>query len=427
MCSIAYGEGVEQMLEKMRHRAPDDSGVVGKLGMGRLKIIDLESEGLCPYQYKDHALAFNGEIYNYLELRDELEYLGHSFETQSDTEVLLKSYLQWGIGCLKKFNGMFAFIIQKPDGSLVIARDIAGEKPLYYKEGPFALASENKALDFKGKVFPPAHRATYKDGELKIYRWWKPKKCEINVETAEQDLEDLLEDSVRLRTRSDVPYALYLSGGVDSTLISTFWKFDEHITYKDGDYREEFLEIFPKILYHLDGPIDSFSPFGLWKLAEEAHNKGIKVVLSGEGADELFGGYVRYVPNEFNRLARQKFPSYKGIFPYEDMMDNEFNGNMRELLRMGDRMAGAWGIENRCPFLDPRIIEFAYSLPMELKIKGFDTKVILNRILQKRKLYYRPVEKHGLYCAVNDWLGEKHPFKKDTYRAYQEGLWKSYQ
>jgi len=366
MCSIAGAAStkkVEEMLDLMKHRAPDDSGVItdGRyaIGMGRLAILDLTSPGLCPFQEGDLTLTFNGEVYNYKELREELKKLGHEFHTTSDTEVLLKAYKEWGEGCLDKINGMFAFAIY--DGrSIFLARDIAGEKPLYYTTNPFSFSSEAKSLHFQCNELPPAYWARYSldTGRFVLERYWdKPTKTyEGTYEDAIRELDGLLEDSIRLRTQADVPYGLYFSGGIDSSLISSYHRFHHRYTYTDGDYKEEFLKVFPKILYHLDGIVETFSPFGLWKLAEEA-SKEVKVVLSGEGADELFGGYVRYVPNEFNRVAQKEFPSYKGFFPYRDLLSEEFDGNMRELLRMGDRLAGAWGIENRCPFLDRRIIE----------------------------------------------------------------------
>ena len=147
----------------------------------------------------------------------------------------------------------------------------------------------------------------------------------------------------------------------------------------------------------------------------------MKVVLSGEGADELFGGYVRYTPNALNYEAQKRFPSYKGMFPYKgDLGWEDFNNKMRGLLRMGDRMASAHGIENRCPFLDRRIIEFAFSLPPELKACGFDTKIILRRILARRKPEYKEIEKVGLYCSVNKWLGVDDKLDKKVYLEKQE-------
>ena len=417
------------MLDVMKHRAPDDSGIIddGKfaMGMGRLKILDLDSPNLCPVTDGELVMTYNGEIYNYLELREELTQLGHEFSTESDSEVLLKAYRQWGDLCLDRLNGMFAFAIY--DGhQIFLARDLAGEKPLYYRKRAFAFASERKALE--GCIeFPPGHYGTYdlQTGHLTLKRWWFPptKIRGLSLEDAVKELDVLLNSAVQMRTRAHVPYGLYFSGGIDSTLISTYHSFEHRYTYQEKDYKEEFLKVFPKILYHLDLPTTHFSPFGYWKLAEEA-NKEVKVVLSGEGADELFGGYVRYVPNEFNRQAQQHFPSYKGIFPYTDMMWDEFNGNLRTLLRIGDRMAGAWGLENRCPFLDRRIIEFALALPIEYKIKGFETKIILKELIKKRLPNYEIKEKEGFYVKVNEWIGSKDGFGKTDYMRLQKQLCK---
>lgn len=413
---------MESMLQTMKHRAPDDKGFYKDdkfvMGMGRLSIIDLKSKNLCPYKEDNYILSFNGEIYNYIELRKELKSLGHKFKTQSDTEVLLKSYKQWGVKCLDRFNGMFAFAIY--DGKKIfLARDIAGEKPLYYTS-PFQFASEAKVFK-RYKEFPPAHYGIYDFKTLKLKRYWNCPKRKINLKTAEEELEWLLEDSIKLRTRSDVPYALYYSGGVDSTLISTFHKFQK-FTYKGN--KKEFLKDTKKIYYYLDYPIESFSPYGLWSLAKRASKK-VKVVLSGEGADELFGGYIRYVKPEFNYQAQKEFPSYKEMFkPAKSVNQScweEFNGNMRELLRMGDRMSSAWGLENRCPFLDKRIIEFAFSLPNEMKIKGTETKIILKNILKKR-MRYKDIEKKGLYIPVNKWIGSKELYEKNDYLKFQYGL-----
>jgi len=435
MCSIAgsyhYAE-TEKMLLMMKHRAPDGMSIIEQegfyIGMGRLAIIDLKSTGLSPYEEDGFVLSFNGEIYNYIELREELGKLGWDFRTGSDIEVCLKAYRQWGPDCLQKFNGMFAFTVIHNE-MIFLARDIAGEKPLYYdldRDHNFSFASEAKALGLSCLELPPAHYATYQlnsSNGLEFHKYWEPEKIEIS--DPERELEVLLEDAVKIRTQSDVPYGLYLSGGVDSTLISTFHNFEHTFTYQDKDYQEEFLEKFPKILWHLDYPISSFSAFGLYKLAEEASKK-VKVVLSGEGADELFGGYVRYIQPHFNSLAQKKFPSYRSMFqPAKNVQQSgleEFNGNLRELLRMGDRMASAFSIENRCPFLDKRIINFAFSLPEEYKINGLNTKVILNRILKKRKPDYKEIEKQGMYCSVNNWLGESDPLDKKMYTTYQHEI-----
>jgi asparagine synthase (glutamine-hydrolysing) len=434
MCSITgsndRGE-VERMLSVMKHRGPDGEGIIGdrefSIGMGRLAIIDLKSDNLCLYKKDNYVLSFNGEIYNYIELREELKEHGIEFETTSDTEVLLKSFIFWGIECFNKLNGMFAFAIRWGN-KILVARDIAGEKPLYYTLKPFRFASEAKALGYDCEEFPPACYGIYdldKD-VLTVKQYWSfiPKAKDWTEEEALDILENLLIDSVKLRTRSDVPYALYYSGGIDSELLSSMHDFKEKINYDYGEYKEDFFREIKKIVYHMDYPIESFSPFGLWQLAKKTSEKGIKVVLSGEGADELFGGYIRYVPDSLYREARKKFPSYKKMFHYsKDVNEHgwyEFNGNLRELLRMGDRMSSAFGLENRCPFLDKRIIEFAFSLPPELKISGLDTKYLLRKILLRRNPNYQEPEKKGLYVPVNRWIGSKQTYGKTDWVRFQK-------
>lgn len=434
MCSIAFGRKVEPMLKMMKHRAPDgyniDSYDGWEIGMGRLAIIDPWNERF-PFIEGDYALTFNGEIYNYIELREELLMCGHKFETDGDTEVLLKAFIEWGSDCLDKLNGMFAFAIwDKKHETVFFARDIAGEKPLYYREDNFAIASEAKALHWDCKELEPAHFGWYNlaTKRITLEKWWKFQPRVRFFENPEAELERLLEDSIKLRTRSDVPYGLYLSQGVDSTLISTFHQFDHTFSYTDGDFQKDFKKKLELITWHLDYPNKHFSSYGLFKLSEEAQKKKVRVVLSGEGADELFGGYVRYIPNALNIKARDQFPSYKNMFPVKpDEGWEEFNGNLRDLLRMGDRMASAHGVENRCPFLDRRIIEFAFSLPPYLRAYGFDTKIILKRILERRMPEYQPIEKAGLYCSVNQWLGVSDPLDKTAYLGIQEKICQKFQ
>jgi len=503
MCSIAgiVGKGdIQKMLAVQRHRAPDDSNFYEdrhlKLAMGRLKIIDLKSPGLCLYQEGDLVLSYNGEIYNYLELKEELQKSGLKFKTNSDTEVLLKSFCQWGYRAFDKLNGMYAFALyDKKRKTILLARDIAGEKPLYYyqKGQAFAFASEAKALShifpvtiqennlfYKAfehchidtlweeiKEIPPAHYLLYriKDNKLTIKPHWQFTPRSVKLKNAEEELETLLADAVKIRTRSDVPYALYYSGGIDSSLIDTFHNF-QHKFYFDNkaDWKSDFFTKIERVVWHLDTPVGSLSSYPLWKLAEEASQK-VKVVISGEGADEVFGGYVRYLPIAREYELRKKFPSYNAylfpkyfkftdyleafasitsrnpkhisvtremIAPYFKMFNDPINAMgfadfkliLPSLLQMGDRMAGAFGIENRCPFLDRRLIEFGFSLPPQCKISGLRQKLILRKILARRGSHDAlDREKEGLTVFFNKWSGKKIIWDRSLYFAFVKDIW----
>jgi asparagine synthase (glutamine-hydrolysing) len=467
------------MIEAQRHRAPDESGIYRdsplELGMGRLKIIDMKSPGLAPYQEDGLALAYNGEIFNYLELQKELKDKGWTFRTTSDTEVLLKAWRQWGVAMFDRLNGMFAFAIyDSRKKRLWLGRDIAGEKPLYYYHRGYTFAFCSEAKAFAGVVplqeqeneffetfqhcfgatlwkdvyeVPPAHYLAYdlRTNQKKLVEHWKFQPRQINVKTAAEELEDLLGDAVRLRLRSDVPIGLYYSKGIDSTLISTYHDFDHQFYFDDTrNWRRDFFHQLKTLVRHLDFPVGSLSTYPLWKLAGRA-SRHVKVVLSGEGADEIFGGYIRYLPIAREWEVRQRYPSYQYIFdkfyppyldgfakitarngnaglarermrPYFEAFDDPINAMgfadfklvLPSLLQMGDRMAGAFGLENRCPFLDRRVIEFGFSLSPELKIANLNQKVILRRILEKRGVT-APLrdEKKGLTIRFNQWLGRK--------------------
>lgn len=498
MCSISGivgGKDVARMIDAQRHRAPDESGIYRdsniELGMGRLKIIDMKSPGLAPYQEDGLVLSYNGEIFNYLELKKELEREGWKFRTTSDTEVLMKSWRQWGVKMFDRLNGMFAFALyDSRQKRLWLARDIAGEKPLYYwHQGKnFVFCSEAKALagvvpleEQENEFFdafqhcfgttlwknvyevPPAHYLVYdiSTHQKKIVEYWNFQPRRIQRETAAEELEDLLGDAIRLRLRSDVPVGLYYSGGIDSSLISTYHDFKHKFHFDDTkNWREEFYARVGTIVWHLDFPVGSLSSFPLWKLAEQA-SRQVKVVLSGEGADEIFGGYVRYLPITREWELQQRYPSYQYIFnkyyppyldgfakitarngnidlvrqwiqPYFKRFEDPINAMgfadfkliLPSLLQMGDRMAGAFGLENRCPFLDRRVIEFGFSLPPELKISGLDQKVILRRILLKRGVT-APLrdEKKGLTIRFNQWLGRK-DWDRSTYCALLLKEWR---
>lgn len=483
MCSISGIIGrpdiknLKKMLFTQKHRGPDQSGYFcqGKIniGMGRLKIVDINNKNLCPYEDKNIVLTFNGEIYNYLELKKILIKRGHKFFTKSDIEVLAKSWIEWEYSMFDKIIGMFAFaLFDKNKQKIILARDIAGEKPLYYikKNNIFSFASEAKALKNiydlkinKNDIFyknfqhcltttlwkdlyelPAAHYLEYniKNHKIKINEYWKLKKTKIFYNDINAQFEELLTNSIKLRTANEVPYGLYYSKGVDSTLISALHKFENKFYFNDNkNWKKEFDKKISKICYHLDFPVGSLSSFPLWKLAEMAQKK-VKVVLSGEGADEIFGGYVRYLPIAREWELNKNFPSYKFLFNkfYPNFLDGfskitlrnkdhnyvkelfkpifesfddpinamgycDFKFVMPSLLQMGDRMASAFGIENRCPFLDKNIINFGFNLKPNYKINNLNQKILLKVLLEKKgKLNLIEKEKKGLSIKFNQWF-----------------------
>ncbi len=531
---------IESMIQSIRHRGPDGIGYHrtdnAQLAMARLTILDLKSEGLCPIVEStpagDTVLLYNGEIYNYLEIAEMLESKGHRFRTRCDSEVLLKSYLEWGQDCLEKFNGMFAFVIADFANDLLFAaRDRAGEKPLYYLETDteFLIASEIKAIltqvgrpelnltdEFEAfeymsgentlfagvKSLLPGHKLVYKGIRnglrgRRVSEYWNvfDNIKEIDPARAVDQLDELLHDSVRIRRRADVPMGLYLSGGIDSSLLAYMMEpevcYSCHFPYGDkydelayasqiakdvkADHvivtgtKDDFEENLRAIMYHLDMPVGSFSMFPLYLMARTASER-VKIVVSGEGADELFGGYVRYlvlvreqalfeIPelrnykpflqaylgsalDRFARLVnRGKVPdiAVRAIVShhfqqFDDVVHamgyTEFKSLLVSLLQMEDRSAAAFGLENRTPFLDRRIIEFAFSISSDLKIRDCTLKWILRQVaaryLPKQVLDRK--EKMGLIFPVNlwyQWGGRRGEFDRRSYSEYCMKAWRS--
>ncbi|MCX7972928.1 MAG: asparagine synthase (glutamine-hydrolyzing) [Candidatus Aminicenantes bacterium] len=359
---------LKEMANTLIHRGPDDEGYFCQPGIGlavrRLSIIDVRG-GHQPLSNEDGTIwvAQNGEIYNFLELRAELEKRGHVFRTRSDTEVIAHSYEEWGLNCLEQFRGMFAFALwDDKKKRLILARDRIGVKPLYYTllpDGTLVFGSEIKAilaypgilreldleaLDFyltfeyipapysifKGiKKLPAAHWLLYAPPKLMINRYWQldPKKLKeetkfLTLDQAMDELYEKLRESVQLRLISDVPLGAFLSGGIDSSTIVGFMRelgadplrtfsigFKES-TYNELDYarltaarfhtqHEEFilepkaLDLTEKLLYHLDEPLADSSIFPTYLVSAMARSQ-VTVALSGDGGDELFGGYEHY-------------------------------------------------------------------------------------------------------------------------------------
>ena len=404
---------IERMMKAIEHRGPDSEGSFCRekitLGFRRLSIIDLE-DGQQPMESADGNLhiVFNGEIYDYKELRAELEASGISFCTHSDTEVLVNTIQQYGEKALDKLRGMFGFAVwNEKEQTLMLARDFFGIKPVYYAEidGHFVFASEiksilafpgyerkvnQKALEqylsfqyspleetfFKGIYkLMPGHMLLYKNGSYEIKTYFKPKLTpgqwdhKTNMAQLRSQLSEILKDSVKHHMLSDVEVGAFLSGGVDSGYLASSSGADQAFTvgFDEGDRysevnkaakvaekaglkhhvkiisKQEFWDALPDVMYHMDEPLADASAVALYFLSKEAAGH-VKVVLSGEGADELFGGYniyhepislrgFRYVPKFIKKpLAAlfKKLPDFKGrdfIIRGSKTVEERFIGN----------------------------------------------------------------------------------------------------
>ena len=355
------GTVLEKMMDRIVHRGPDSAGKYVDediaLGFRRLSIIDL-AEGDQPMFNEDKSLVlvFNGEIYNFKDLRAQLIEMGHTFQNHSDSEVLLHGYEQWGAELVGKLRGMFAFVIfDRKDKSVFAARDMFGIKPFYYTfmGESFIFGSEIKSFlehpDFKKELneealahylsfqyspteetffsnvykLPPAHYFTFKNGKMEKVRYWRP---EFNTESGVleyfADLTDkTVRESVAAHKIADVEVGSFLSSGIDSSYIAEAANVDKTFTVgfesPDGDrYNEihfakdfadtigvkhiakvitpeEYWSNFPKIQYHMDEPLADPAAIALYFVSKLA-SEHVKVVMSGEGADELFGGYRIY-------------------------------------------------------------------------------------------------------------------------------------
>jgi asparagine synthase (glutamine-hydrolysing) len=553
-------ELLASMCRTIIHRGPDDEGIHVEAGIGlgtrRLSIIDLAG-GHQPLANEDGTLwaAHNGEVYNFPELRRELEVCGHTFRTRTDTEAVLHAYEEWGDEFVGRLRGMFVTAIwDRPRRRLVVVRDRLGIKPLYYAllpDGTLVFGSELKAvivhpgvrrvlepqaLDlfltleyvpspwsiFKGvRKLPAGHMLLYQDGNLSIKKYWDlpTRKRARLVEPKElpevcDDLYALLKESVRLRLISDVPLGAFLSGGIDSSTVvglmrelgaSPLKTFS--IGFKDASYDEleharrisrlfetehEELIIEPKaveltetLVHHLDEPFGDFSIFPTYLVSRMARAH-VTVALSGDGGDEVFGGYetyqaqklagfplvaplgraagavVRRLPpaakkkgawNKLRRYAqgfdnpaslrhlrwmmfmskedRRKLytrgfvddlgglcqPSdvepFASVFDRMERFDRT-NGELYcdlktyladDILVKVDRMSMAPSLEARVPLLDHKLVEFAFALPGNAKLRGFRTKWIfkktMERLLPMETLYRK---KEGFSIPIKHWL-----------------------
>jgi len=540
---------VRAMAEVLAPRGPDGGGVFaqGRIALGhrRLKIIDLSEHAQQPMVDPALGLAivFNGCIYNYPELRDELIAKGYSFFSHGDTEVILKAYHAWGADCVKRFHGMFAFCIWERDsGRVVLARDRLGIKPLYLAEGPNRLrfASSLPALLAAGDVdtdidpvalhhymsfhavvpppftilkgvrkLPPATVAVIEpDGTRKDTTYWT-----LSVQPSGEDLHRSFEDwqdevlealrlAVRRRLVADVPVGVLLSGGLDSSLITgllaeegqtglkTFSVGFEAAGGEKGDEfqysdivanhygtdhhrifvpSEQLLETLPLTFQAMSEPMVSYDNVGFFLLSREVA-KHVIVVQSGQGADEVFGGYHWYPP-----LVNSNDPvgDYARVFfdrdqaEYASVVHPRFVGGDHSLdfvranfdrlgadravdkaLRLDttvmlvddpvkrvDNMTMAWGLEARVPFLDHELVELAGRIPAEHKIrdegkgvlKAAARRVIPSAVIDRPKGYFPvPALKYiqGPYLDfVRDALTSQRARERDLFQgAYLETL-----
>lgn len=376
---------LQNMISTLDHRGPDDKGYyisnyVG-LAQSRLSIIDIAG-GKQPIHNEDKTIqvVFNGEIFNYIELREDLIKRGHKFYTKSDTEVIVHAYEQYGLDFVKHFNGQFAIAIWDSNKSeLVITRDRVGIRPLFYAingKGQFIFGSEMKAIfahpGFSAEIdpvginqvftlwvnvppqtifknifeLPPGHLMTINNEKAKIQKYWElsfPKMDEYEDKPLTfytEKLKELLYDSVTIRLRADVPVASYLSGGIDSSIISALVKkyhnndlitfsvafqdkmYDERkyqmemVKYIQTDHRiveatyDSIGEAFKDVVYYAEKPMIRSAPAPLYILSRLVRENNIKVVLTGEGADEVFGGYNIFKEDKIRRFWA-KYPASK--------------------------------------------------------------------------------------------------------------------
>lgn len=401
-------ELVKRMLSRIHYRGPDESGMYhspkATIGNVRLSIIDLAG-GQQPISDSSgrYWIVFNGEIYNYIELKKDLEEKGYRFRTTSDTEVLVQLYAEYGSRCLSMLNGQFAFAIwDNKEEQLFMARDRVGIRPLFYhyENGVLTFASEIKSIfenpavdrrfDRKGllqmmtywttitpaSVFegisevPPGHFLVWNRNGLKVERFWQ---LRFDAQRSGRSLDDLLEEfhelftnSIRLRLRADVEVAAYLSGGLDSSATVSYIKqvepsvlntfsitfgekdFDESsyqgdaVKYFDTNHRsinctaKDIAEHFPKVVWHSEIPMIRTAPTPMMLLSGLVRENDIKVVITGEGADEMLAGYNIFKESEVRRFwAREPKSSIRPLlltklYPYLPQMKNA-NANMLKM------------------------------------------------------------------------------------------------
>jgi asparagine synthase (glutamine-hydrolysing) len=499
------------MADVLAPRGPDGAGVVvrGNVGFGhrRLRILDLSDKSQQPMVDPDLGLSlvFNGCIYNFRELRAELQRKGYRFFSDGDTEVILKAWHAWGEGCVSRFHGMFAFVLHERDsGRVIMARDRFGIKPLYVAEvsGALRFASSLPAIVKAGGVdtsidvaalhnymtfhavvppprtilngvrkLPPATIRVYeRDGSFKDRRYWDPAysrdaaDASLRREEWQERLLDALRLAVKRRMIADVPVGVLLSGGVDSSLIvgllaeagqRDLMSFSVGFEEANGEKGDEFIysdliakhfgtdhhQIFvpsadlmgalPGTIAAMSEPMVSYDNVGFYLLSKEV-SKHIKVVQSGQGADEVFGGYHWYPPlvnstevvADYGRAFRDRSHEVlrtqlsdawigdhdeSGALLAEQLTRGGADTPVDQALRLDsnvmlvddpvkrvDNMTMAWGLEARVPFLDHEVVELAARIPPEEKLrdggkgilKDVARKIIPSEVIDRKKGYF---------------------------------------
>jgi asparagine synthase (glutamine-hydrolysing) len=529
--NIGY-EKFEYCLTKLEHRGPDGFGIWREegisLGHRRLSIIDLSDNGKQPMLFANkYVITFNGEIYNYLEIKAELEVLGYRFNSTSDTEVVLAAYDKWGEKCFLKFNGMWALAIwDKQTKRLFISRDRLGKKPLFYAKTShgFAFASEMKALYpllnsidknipiinkaiadvfsyentedclIKGiSRFPASSHGVFRDNNLNIKKYWTVFDNEtpniLKYEEQVEYLRFLFLDACKIRMRSDVQIGTALSGGLDSTAticaMANVAKSENVLEHQfKHDWQHAYVATFPgseidesiyakRVVDYLGigatylaiDPLKDIekifeytymfeelyltSPIPFIQLYNQVKNKGTTVTLDGHGSDELFAGY----PFQFTRAISDVLPNvlkvnnimstyrdtllknnnlfydlgthtYNGLLQIAKGKNNKkldylnnllyestFQNILPTLLRNYDRYSMINGVEIRMPFLDYRIVNFAFSIPWSSKLRnGFSKAIVRDAIMPfAPKDIVERKSKIGFNSPFSEWI--KGPLK----------------
>ncbi len=449
-------EQLIKMNQALSHRGPDSDGfwynddcTVG-FGHRRLSIIDLSDDGRQPFIYQNrYVIVFNGEIYNYIELRKELEKRGVVFKTKTDTEVLAALYHQYGKKMFDRLDGMFSFVIYDLTiGHIFGARDRFGEKPLYYtiikdclyfasEIKSFWAAGLEKAVDqtrlyyylkysicefpehnsttfFKGvKQILPSHYFELHNNELKSFRYWELSKVKVNTSINFTDavvqLKEIFNESLSRRLRSDVPVGSSLSGGVDSSIVvksiqkiksgqqkqKTFSARFKNFAKDEGKYieliltnasdiesyyawpdAEDFKNEIEKVLFHQDEPIGSASIIAQWNVMKLARKNNVTVLMDGQGADEIFAGYLSFVGPYLNELYKNDLKEYhKQRDSFEKLLGYTHDLSLRAKLLL------------KHPYLfsmaKPITSVFKKTTDTELNVMGF-TKEFIKEIASER-------------------------------------------